>query len=43
LFIGNPSDPTKPLANPVIWFTTPVVKEVRLRVFTRNQSMKFVV
>ena len=25
LFIGDPSDPTKPKANPVVWFTTPLV------------------
>lgn len=25
LFIADPTDPTKPKANPVIWFTTPLV------------------
>ncbi|CAF1349524.1 unnamed protein product [Rotaria sp. Silwood1] len=27
LFIANPSDPVKPMANPVLWFTTPLVIE----------------
>lgn len=25
LFIADPIDPTKPKANPVLWFTTPLV------------------
>ncbi|CAF4033406.1 unnamed protein product, partial [Rotaria sordida] len=29
LFIGDPSDPVKPMANPVIWFTTPLVTEAQ--------------